>query len=88
MKTIIIIILLNSLVAFSLDAQQEKLSMNKGWSFQYIAPDSKEIESVLINYFYKNGQSATIGWSGDELMELSYNDSAWRKIRCSARFCD
>ena len=80
MKTIIIIIILISLLSFSLTAQQEKLSMNKGWSFKYIAPGSNEIESVLSNYFYKNGQSETIGWSGDELMELSYNDSAWRKI--------
>ena len=54
--------------------------MNKGWSFKYIAPDSKEIESVLKNYFSKNAQSETIGWSGDELMQISYNDSAWRKI--------
>ncbi len=79
MKTIIIIIILISLFSFSLTAQQEKLSMNKGWSFKYIAPDSKEIESVLNNYFYKNAQSATIGWSGDELMQLSYNDSGLEK---------
>ena len=80
MKTIIVLIILSSLFSISLYAQQEELSMNKGWSFKYIATDSKEIETVLNNYFYKNTQSATIGWSGDELMELSYNDSAWRKI--------
>ena len=80
MKTIIVLILLNSLFSFNLCAQQEKLSMNKGWSFKYIAPDSKEIESVVNNYYYKNAQSAAIGWSEDELMQPSYNDFAWRKI--------
>jgi beta-galactosidase len=80
MKTLIILIYLNSLFAISLNAQQEKLSMNKGWSFKYVAPDREEIESVLNNYYLKNGQSATIGWSDDELLLPSYNDLDWRKI--------
>jgi beta-galactosidase len=80
MRNIIVLIFFGSLFSFSLNAQQERLSMNKGWSFKYISPDSKERDSVLSNYFYKNAHWETIGWTNDELMSVSYNDSTWREV--------
>jgi beta-galactosidase len=80
MKTIIVTIFLSCLFSFSLFAQQEKLSMNKGWSFRYIAPDSKEVELLSDRYFYSNAQAGSIGFGEDALMHLSYIDSTWRNI--------
>ena len=79
MKTMIVTSIFCTLFSLSLYGQ-ERLSMNKGWSFKYIAPDSKEIEPVLDKYFYKTAQMNPIGWSRDELMQPSYDDSTWRTI--------
>ena len=41
MKPTIVLIILINLFSYTISAQQEQLSMNKGWSFKYLAPDSK-----------------------------------------------
>jgi beta-galactosidase len=80
MRPKIVLIFLINLFPFTIFAQQEQLSMNKGWSFKYLAPYSKEASTVLDEYFYKNNQLKSVGWKKDTLMQLSFNDSAWRKI--------
>lgn len=80
MKPTIVLIILFYFFSFTIFAQQEQLSMNKGWSFKYLAPYSKEASTALDNYFYKNNQLKSVGWKQDTLMQLSFNDSSWRKI--------
>jgi beta-galactosidase len=79
MKKLLITIFLLNLFASFLVAQ-ERLSMNNGWSFKYFAPDDPQLPSLLMNYYYKNAQTRAFTWGWDELMQISYNDSVWRKI--------
>lgn len=59
---------------------QERLSMNEDWSFEYIPKDSERYQPVLENYFYNNRQWGSMQWSNDSLMQLSYDESDWRKV--------
>ena len=92
MKTKTVIIIFCAFLPLTILAQQEILSMNKGWSFKYYAAESKEIEPIFDKYFYKDfketviGWSKNEGWSEDDIMQSSYNDSTWRKINVPLDF--
>ena len=79
MKKIIVLVFITGLFSFNLQAQ-EKLAMSNGWSFKYVSPNDPKLESILKNYYYRNAQTRAYSWGWDELMQVSYNDSTWRKI--------
>lgn len=78
MKNSIAMILLSLLPFFTYG--QERFSMNNDWSFKYISQDNEQYKAILDKYFYNNRQWGSMQWSNDTLMQLSYNDTDWRKV--------
>jgi beta-galactosidase len=76
MKHTLVSLLFVALIPSSLHSA-ETLSMNKGWRFRYVPPDSRELPALLTSY-YRDAQSASIGWRTDPLMQPAFDDSAWR----------
>lgn len=60
---------------------QERFVMNNGWSFQYVSKSDERYKPVLDHYFYNNRQWGSMQWSNDSLMQLTYDDSEWRKVK-------